>query len=981
MPIEPDRISSPLSREFSDLGEIAVHTVRELRRVYLLRAGQAPAQTALLAAPGEPDAAVCGKVRAALAPLLDGAVSSSQPEDGFFCAPARLPEGLFGAVCFERVCGVWKTDELPLLEGLASIYAYALRSDRDRREASLQNWVWNQMMDSTHACIYVTDPETDEILFMNRAMKRAFGVDAPEGQLCWKVLQRGQEHRCTFCPVRMLTEDRSVPSYVWEENNSITGRIYENYDSLMRWHDGRLVHFQHSTDVTEARRLYKAAMTDELTGALSRLAGKETLARELETCAEGREPLTVCMLDLNGLKTVNDLHGHAAGDRLLAQVARAVRGVLHGCEFLMRLSGDEFVAVLPGKTQAEAAARMQQALESLAPMQEACFFTGDAFCYGVVEVRDRVPMRDVLARADERMYQQKRALHIRRAEALLLDPQNAEDAARAASFSYDAARLYDALIQSTDDYIYVCNMKTGVFRYPPAMVAEFGLPGEIVPNAAAVWGAKVHPHDKRIFMESNQEITDGRTDVHCVEYRAQNIRGEWVWLRCRGHIERDADGDACLFAGFITNLGKKNKLDSLTGLFNKFEFESDILRLLDSVPPRPTTVMLLGIDGLKRVNSLHDRLFGDEVIRMTAQRLQSLLPPNAAVYRLDGDEFAILLRGDSRTAADQLFYRIREVFDCQQSFNGKKFYCTLSCGCAFAPDDGATYVDLSKCAAYALDYAKRRGKNRMECYSAEIVSSRRRALELTELLRESVEQDFRGFQMYYQPLFNSNRTLMGAEALARWRCDKYGAVGPDEFIPLLEQSGLILPVGRWIFEEVLRTCARWSKQVPEFDMGVNLSYMQLEDPDFFDFMQHTVERTGVDPKHIILELTESYLASNMEQIAERLVGIRHSGIRVAMDDFGTGYSSLGVLKQAPIDIAKIDRTFIKGIQSSPFDNAFLRLVVELCSVLGIDTCLEGVETEDEFDAVLPMQLSYLQGFLLGRPLPADEFEQSFLCKQ
>ena len=143
------------------------------------------------------------------------------------------------------------------------------------------------------------------------------------------------------------------------------------------------------------------------------------------------------------------------------------------------------------------------------------------------------------------MYQQKRNLHIRRAEALLSQPQENSTAAR---FAYDSNRLYDALRKSTDDYVYICNMKTGIFRYPPAMVQEFGLPGEIVPNAAAVWGAKVHPHDKRIFMESNQEIMDGRTDTHCVEYRAQNIHGEWVWLRCRGHVERDQNGEPILYA-------------------------------------------------------------------------------------------------------------------------------------------------------------------------------------------------------------------------------------------------------------------------------------------------------------------------------------------------------------------------------------------------------------------------------------------------
>lgn len=969
--METNDIPSALTLELYSLGQFAMRAAQGLCCIYLYCAPHGQTEDFFFVDPKGTE--IPESIRRLLEQLAKGGTAAPAEDGRYFARQLRLPEGgAFGAACFVRVGGPWPEAEHPLLESIAAVYAYALRAEWDRRDATLQHWVWNKMMDSTNACIYVTDPETDEILFMNRAMKQAYGLEDPEGKLCWQLLQLGQQGRCAFCPVQMLTQDGSAPSYVWEEQNPITGRTYENYDSLMRWTDGRMVHFQHSTDVTEARRLYRAAMIDELTGALSRRAGKEALSHLLEKAGE---PLCVCMLDINGLKSVNDLHGHAAGDSLLKGVASAVCRLLHGEEFFMRLSGDEFVVVLPGVRQAEAAARMQAMLEEFARERPAFFPEGDAFCYGVIEVREQIPMQDVLARADERMYQQKRSLHIRRAEALLNQPRSGEPSA---PFSYDANLLYDALVASTDDYVYVCDMKTGVFRYTPAMVAEFGLPGEVIPNAAAVWGAKVHPHDKRVFLESNQEIIDGRTDVHCVEYRAQNVRGEWLWLRCRGHLQRDKAGDPTLFAGFITNLGKKNKLDPLTGLFNKFELENDMLQLLSGPHPKPLTFMMLGLDGFKHINSLYDRVFGDEVIRLVAHRLRSLLPPNSTVYRLDGDEFAILMRGSSRTAADQLFYLIRASFSEQQVFDGKKFYCTLSGGCVFAPDDGRSYVELARCASYALEYAKRRGKNRLECYRHEIVAGRRRTLELTELLRESVEHDFENFEMYYQPVFNASRQVIGAEALARWSCAKYGPVSPVEFIPLLEQSGLILPVGRWIFREVLSTCVNWEQDAPDFAISINLSYLQLQDENFCSFMLDTIKELGANPRHIVLELTESYLAANMDRVAQLLTEIRRSGIRIAMDDFGTGYSSLGVLKSAPIDIAKIDRAFVKGIQSSTFDSAFLRLVVELCSVLGIDTCLEGVETEDEFDAVLPMSLSYIQGFLLGRPLPAEEFRRRFL---
>ena len=972
MPMETSDQSTSFILEFDSLGRLAMRAVSGLTRIclYYFSSADEGEDGFLLHPQGGPAAP---GIFEALSSLARGK-EDAQPLDSRYYSRlvSSVQGGSLGAVCFERIEGPWPEQDRLLLDGVAAIYASALTARGDRRDALMQNCVWDHMMESTHAFVYVTDLKTDEILFMNRSMKQAFGLESPEGQVCWRVLQRGQEARCSFCPVRMLTPDRA---YVWEEENSVTGRVYENYDSLMRWRDGRLVHFQHSTDVTEARRLYKAAMTDELTGALSRLAGKEALNRLLDERADKKEPLSICMLDINNLKAVNDRYGHAAGDRLLIQAASVVRRRLQGQEYLMRLSGDEFVAVLPGVSKAGAAARMQLALKDFNGSRPVFFSEEALFCYGVIEVTERASLRDVLARADERMYQQKRALHIHRAQALLDAPKAAGSAA---PFQYDTSRLYDALARSTDSYVYVCNMRTGVFRYPPAMVAEFGLPGEIVPNAAAVWGAKVHPHDKRLFLESNQEITDGRADVHCIEYRAKNARGEWVWLRCRGRLERDENEEPVLFAGFITNLGKKNRLDPLTGLYNKFELASDAARALTGGEPRPFAFLMLGIDGMKQINALYDRVFGDEVIRLAAQRLQSLLPPNASVYRMDGDEFAILFHGGNRTDAEQLFFRIHDAFSGQQAFDGKKFFCTLSMGAAFAPADGACYADLARSASYALEHAKRRGKNRIAFYTRSIVADRRRALELTELLRESVEQGFRGFEMVYQPVFSADRELAGAEALARWRCDKYGPVGPDEFIPLLEQSGLILPVGRWLFEDVLRTLSKWEAKAPAFNMGLNLSYVQLEDEGFFAYMLETLDKTKVNSKRVILELTESYLAANMAQVSQRLMEIRRSGVRIAMDDFGTGYSSLGVLKTAPIDIAKIDRSFIKGIQSSAFDNAFLRLVVELCGVLSIETCLEGVETQEELFAVKSMPLNFLQGFLFGRPLPADEFEQKFL---
>lgn len=651
----------------------------------------------------------------------------------------------------------------------------------------------------------------------------------------------------------------------------------------------------------------------------------------------------------------------------------AVRARLEPEDAMFRLSGDEFVVLLAEADRSEAVRRMTAAQADMKTGAEGA----GGFCFGIAEAggdRERTAA-GLLKEADSALYTAKRNLHIQRAEERLqFHPQVARDLD---AFTYDEKLLYDALVRSTDDYLYVCNMKTGVFRYPQTMVDEFGLPGQVIENAAAVWGAKVHDQDKAAFLEANQDISDGRTESHCVEYRARNRRGEWLWMRCRGRLERDENGEPTLFAGFITNLGKKNKIDQLTGLYNKLEFEEECRRLLEA---GSLTCMLFGIDDLKRVNSLYDRQFGDEVIRIVSQRMQSYLPANAQMFRMDGDEFAVLIRGDSRATVRSFFHAVQEAFSTQQTYQGRKFYCTLSCGCVFAPRDGEEYQKLFKRAACTLEAAKRSGKDRIEFFTPETLTHLERALELTELLRESVERNFDGFRLVYQPVFDLDRRLVGAEALCRWACPQYGEVPPGEFIGLLESSGLILRVGRWIYRQALRRCAAYLAVCPDFQISINLSCLQMEDASLYAFLTETAAELGVSPEHVVLELTESYLAANLSALSDLLKRLRGAGFRIAMDDFGTGYSSLSLLKRAPIDIVKLDCSFVQGIRESAFDQAFIRLTVELCHIAGIQACLEGVETAEEYAVVRPLHPDYFQGFWLGRPCGPEEFRARFLEK-
>lgn len=850
------------------------------------------------------------------------------------------------------------------------------------KEEVLGKGIFESILEQMNANIFIMDAQTGIIVFMNEMMKRDFGIKEAEGRRCFEVLQRGMTQRCCFCKrdkLLKMWEAGEEAGITWIEENTLDGRSYKNHDRLIP-SQGRLYHVQYSTDMTELMRLSKNAAMDELTKVLNRRAGKERLDLMLEQSRKEERPLCVVLLDINQLKTINDNYGHIEGDRLLKYVTCLAKESIGEEDMIFRLSGDEFVIAYYGEDILGTEERMRLIQKEIDKRREEfSIFYPVSFSYGAIQVypSDTMSGSDILGKADEQMYVQKRQYHIMQAKGRLEGMECSKG--QVADFEYDKEHLYEALIAGTDDYIFVGNMKTGVFRYPPEMVEEFGLPGEVVENAAAFWGELIHPHDEQYFLESNQEIADGRASYHNIEYRARNIRGEWVWLRCRGKMIPDEYGDPGLFAGMVTNLGKKNQIDHMTGLYNRFKLEGDVKKqLADGDSSMKFGIMILDMDSFHNINDLYNRSYGDEILRIAGQRISSIIPPNAKVYRLDGDEFGVLVLGGEKQECLSIYGKIQNAYQKQQEYNGRKYYCTISAGCVFYPQDADNYLDLMKYANYSLEASKDAGKNRMTIFSGSLLAERERSLGLMEELRECVERGFAGFAIYYQPqIVVDTQELYGAEALARWKSVKYGNVSPIEFIPLLEKSGLIIEFGAWIFYHAAMQCKKWMEQRNDFQMSINLSYLQLLEGDIVDYMQETLKSLELDPQHITMELTETYLVKADADVLGTMERMRRMGIRIAMDDFGVGYSSLHSLKNIPVDLVKIDRGFVKGIDGDVFNATLIRSITELCHDVGKTVCLEGVEIGAEYEVVRDMGLELIQGYYYGRPVPADEFEKQF----
>lgn len=540
-------------------------------------------------------------------------------------------------------------------------------------------------------------------------------------------------------------------------------------------------------------------------------------------------------------------------------------------------------------------------------------------------------------------------------------------------FVIDPYLFYDAIVKSTDDYIYVIDMKTDTALISENMLEDFDLPDRIIKGLIPIWGDLILERDQPAFYHSIQIMLDNETSIHDVEYQVLNRKNEYVWVVCRGELKRDENGEPLMFAGVITNIGKKGKIDPITGLSIQSECSKFVTQCLEEENAQGG-ILLLGLDDFSRINNLHDHIFGNSVLRQFAQTVQRYLPDSAQMFRFDGDEFAIVYKGASRQQVIEFYQKLYAYCNCKQTLDNISYFCTVSVGIAMMNEDADNYLDLIKYAAGALEASKHKGKNTYTFFSLELMEAKMRRIKLGTLLQNSVLNDMKYFEVYYQPLINSSDLkIKGAEALLRWKYPDIGPVGPDEFIPILENNGFINQVGLWVAEQAVKTCKEWIEIVPNFVMNINISYLQMLDENFVNYFMSILNYHHLDSKHIVIELTESYFVTNMSSLKETFHQLRSFGIKIAMDDFGTGYSSLGLLAQSPADIVKIDRLFVNAIHDNDFHLQFISSVISLCHSVGISVTVEGIETKEEMDIVRSINTDCLQGFYFSKPISRQDF--------
>jgi diguanylate cyclase (GGDEF)-like protein/PAS domain S-box-containing protein len=551
----------------------------------------------------------------------------------------------------------------------------------------------------------------------------------------------------------------------------------------------------------------------------------------------------------------------------------------------------------------------------------------------------------------------------------------------------ESEERFRSLVQNASDLITVIDPDTRVRYQSPAIQRVLGFDPEASIGRRLV--DLVHPDDAARFLAALGDLMTKPAGTITGEGRVRDVEGVWRHLEFTGSDQRahPAIGGLVLNVRDVTErkrledqLRHQALHDPLTQLANRTRFSD---RLEHALAPRTRSsahvaVIFIDLDNFKGVNDSLGHSAGDRLLSQVAERVTRCLRPGDTVARLGGDEFAILLEDiagieDAETAADRVFAALRDPFILE----GKEVSVRASAGIATTAQAGAADAGaLLRDADIAMYAAKSQGRDCYRVFEPGMRASMVERLELLADLPRAVEEG--QLLLHYQPIFLlQGGRLSGVEALVRWRHPQRGLLSPQQFIPLAEESGAILPIGKWILRQACQQAVRWTEQFPGqsgWTISVNVSARQLEHPAFGDEVAAILHESGLAPRRLILEITESVMMGDVDLMLERLRALKGLGVGLAIDDFGTGYSSLSYLRQFPFDLLKIDKSFIDDLGTIVGRKEFTRAIVELGKSLDVELVAEGIERGEQLARLQSMECELGQGFLFAKPMASEGVE-------
>ncbi len=555
--------------------------------------------------------------------------------------------------------------------------------------------------------------------------------------------------------------------------------------------------------------------------------------------------------------------------------------------------------------------------------------------------------------------------------------------------------LLDLAFEAAQDGLWDYRIGTGEVYFNPRWFTMLGYEPDAFEHTFENWVGIMHPDDVDRVVATVERVIANPAGQFSYSFRLKMQDGSWTWILSRGKVvEVSAEGKALRMVGVHSDITELKQAeselvrlanhDSLTGLLNRrayYEFLDPLIRQAQRAKTTPIiAALLIDLDNFKDVNDSYGHDVGDELIRLTSERVRSHIRETDQIFRIGGDEFAVVLTHlQSETDAALVASNIIRAFTDPFEVSGDIIYNAVSIGISTYPRDGENAGEVIRNADAAL-YRSKRDRNTYSFFTLEMQSAASRKMDVIRDLRDAIAHD--RFLLYYQPVVTPSGKIVGAEALLRWRDPEEKVYLPPEFIQVAEETGLIIRIGRWVLAQACTQQAEWQAHgIRDIRLSVNVAPKQLRHRSIHDDVELALAATDVAPQELSLEVTESSFLSPDDEGAVRLREFQRRGVSISLDDFGTGYSSMSYLKQLPVDVLKIDRAFVIGLPDDPGDSAIVRATITMAHGLGLKVIAEGVDNAAQVEFLTSLGCDFFQGYYFHKPLPADEFATTVIDQQ